>query len=275
MMNDWLNETLAFLHGSDLPVATPDLCPVRFAPDGTETVSMSCVSSLCQPRLGRQPWVSHALLFLAVDAQVDQQLPQQIGESFKSRLEALPVGSDGERMFRGLYRVMVLIRNGLSHARGQCVFGPEVLEIQFVFRNTRNCLRLPVAALGVFHYLALYSAEHGPALSAWDTALLRTFYDDLAAAVEIEDVFGVGLEPLGPGLRLKRVRRYRPDATAITECEGRLAVTRYRVPALEAGFSGVDYGFSHQDQDYLVPDEALDAEGGVPLTELERWRITG
>jgi len=187
--------------------------------------------------------------------------------------QVLPRASLSDRIVAEAFRLLRIVRIGLEHPAGEIRLGDDLVKFECLDKNYPVMLGITPAGLRllqslVFYYLDAPNHEYGEAytesiLSAYYTDIvteLRGFEDEDHALYQFRRPIYVNrhfrLDCLNP-------RTWVEDGRCHVEL-GPVHNDQHRFP--------LDFHILVQDQDYIVPVEAL-TDNSIELFALERWKV--
>lgn len=237
----------------------------------SDTVYMNSVS------ISNNILLESMIFFSLLDAKIDALYPELEGKSFRKRCIALPKNNDDEIIVRELFRVLKVLRNATIHSRNSI----ELIdgEIKCSYTNQRTHFELRVTRLGLelIYSLILKMLSSQYKKDAYQMGIRRTYYDAIQNEIkkfqdDIDD--NTTLSSLSNGLRLKRIVRYRVTDSKYCISNAFLTITKpYVVEEFVKNHYGCDYEFSFNGKGYLVPEECLNDEYSIEITQLSEWEV--
>lgn len=127
----------------------PEYRPIRYDNSETmeRTVSLGIYSSFRESKQVECPLAAYLFMFTAYDGYLENKRGLTEGESFKRHYEALPSGTDMERIQKYCYRVMKIIRNTIQHNMSAIEIANNELNISYMRMNTDFSLRITTKGL--------------------------------------------------------------------------------------------------------------------------------
>jgi hypothetical protein len=274
MLEDFIHQTENFLRYSDIRFRYPSVQRVTFGADGSRHWHLSsyCCNGLAE--IKENLVVTITVLFTLLDMLVDKRHPDLEGKEFVFRYEQLKkFGSttDHDIIFRELYRIMILIRNGIVHSRSKLTDSSADFSITCGRKNNFGLTMQTQTLSLIFTAIMLLTRQPvGPYL----TSILRTYYDDIGnGIISISDKNGSGLDIISGGTRLKRVVRCRVENPQYRVDNDRktLIISRLELDDVQKQWSSPEYCVSLNKERYLIPDEILNATGEIFLSDVSPW----
>ncbi|MEA4836092.1 MAG: hypothetical protein VB133_13285 [Anaeromusa sp.] len=276
MLNqDFITQTLKLLEGSDVQLRFPETTTLELGNNGEKISKMFLFDRMgvVTPLQGNIAFLV-MLYFTVVDAYIDTINPLLEGESFSKRYRGLAGNNDKQIILSQVYRILKVLRNSATHSRNSFRLNGGVLTVSYQFKGTQFKLKVSQSGLELIGTVVTYLATDQPQSEAYTEALIRTFYEDIRQEVTvIEDEFGVSLEPISQGVKLKRGRRIKVENPTISH--NNVSIT-FNVPSLdpmEQEFSNYDFPLSINGANYLIPAEVLDMNGEIPCVQLIDWAL--
>ena len=208
-------------------------------------------------------------IFSMLDTHIDLVYPHLQGVNFLRRYKALPVNSDKEIIFKEIYRIFRKLRNTVIHNSSTInIIGNEKVDFDGLSIDIDTMYWLYSAACELFscdnkkYYSPIY---HECVLRAYYRKILEklrglSYRDDIEnSLLDISTNVSVLVTVRYPVVNPKYVIDEMKIRIAKYDCGDE----HYRA----------DYYITHEGDAYWVPDEAIDVNGELSLSELAYWRL--
>lgn len=274
MINDFLKKTIDMLHTSDIKIHIPNFNKVELSGD-KKTVFLELTDYIGQTRLEDNLIFSSMIFFTLVDTYVDIQYPYLEGYSFKQKYLKLPKTNDKEIIIKETYRILKIIRNATIHSRNSIILNNEnILIVDYINERSQRAtnFKLSISKYGLelIYTLIFLCLNQDKYCDFHQLGILRTLYDDILYSISkiSDDINRPSLISISNEIRLERNVRYvimNPDYTVDTT-KGLLIINK---PQFQEG--AIDYIIDNESDNYIIPDEALNEEGVVVISEMGKW----
>jgi hypothetical protein len=190
-----INDTLFLLHRMGMESQLIKFKNIEFEEDGTEThtIGASLIDN-ANIRIENSPRVKCLLVFFLLDSWIDTTFPDLEGQSYRYKYTHLPINHGNNLIIREVFRISKLLRNTLIHSPSQFIFKNEILTIDYLFKNTRHTLTVPVMILNLLYSLiTMYIKEENK--NEYFQGVVRYVYMDILNGIKcFSDDFDIPLE---------------------------------------------------------------------------------
>ncbi|NMS91922.1 hypothetical protein HGQ85_18535 [Clostridioides difficile] len=221
-------------------------------------------------------------IFLSFDEYINYNNPDIAELNFKNKYIRLTSNSDIDIITKEVYRILKLMRNTIIHNLSNLSQIEDdnniMINFSYSFKNTNfnlnlsqeNLFRLYAMVILITREFSVYESEN----KEFYIGILRLFYDKLKNDIcnfgEFQDdIDDMGLMEISNDIRLERIRLC--IEKPIYEKSEKIKIQRVCVKGEKE--SSPDYPISIDGIEYIIPDEVLDAEGKLELSELIKWRV--
>lgn len=201
--------------------------------------------------------------------------------SLRKKYIKLASSEDIEIIIKELYRLLKLMRNTVEHSPSKIskLKEGEVIEFFYSFKGTDFILRISEYGISLLYSMVIMISQEFSVYNNesrnFHIGILRYYYDNLKQIIDDscifkDDIPTKGLLKISNGLRLTCNRLLIKKPSSQFYKEHKLKIDRYARQGIEKS----DYNLIIRENEYIVPDEALDNDGFIELVELEKWKCT-
>jgi len=257
-MNAFIYHTLTMLEDAGLSINYPKIQPITLDENGR--IKMHANTPLIQGNrvsIEQNPQMKFLILFTLLDFHVDAAHPELEGKSYRQKYLNLPSQSDYNLVLRQLFRVAKIIRNALVHNQSSFSVADNHFSVDYRHNRQHFCLKMSREAFKDFHTAIIMYVRGDMGKGSYFLGIMRSMYASILAGItEFNDDFGSLLEQPTTGIKMNRHQRYVVLHPPYEACGGalRFPVAASQIPE----YADMDFYFSHNDTEYLVPREALD-----------------
>ena len=287
MDNNFYNNIISLLCRSDIRFCTTDIRKVEY--NGKEAnVSMICsdVLNFGPTKLSKTPAISCLTVFTLFDAYLENKYSMVPGMSFKQRYNKLPSSTNQNIIERECYRLMKTIRNGFVHNINAIVSSNNTFNFNYKSpKGTVFNLDISSDKLELLYsiILILVRGKYEIATKGHFQNVICTYYSDLKDYIDIDGNFmddgdrGLGsvssfkLMPISPYVRLNTVVRYPVINPSYDISEDRVTIKSIYNPGYEC--YSADYCVKYNNKEYIIPQEILDGNNSVYISDLSIWKF--
>lgn len=278
MIDQFIKQTISFLKRTDTRLHFPEVRKVTFEDDSpthhlsiTDTVYMNSAS------ISNNILLESMIFFSLLDAKIDELHPELESQSFRSRCMSLPRNDDDEIITRELFRILKVLRNATVHSKSSIELINGGIKCSYLNRGTQFELEITRLGLELIYSLIFEILSSKYKKDAYHMGIRRSYYDAIQNELkkfqdDIDD--NMALNNLSNGLRLKRIVRYRITDSKYCISNSHLTITRpYVIEEFVRLHYGCDYDLSFDGKNYLVPEECLNTEHSIEISQLSEWEV--
>jgi hypothetical protein len=257
-MNTYISELVEFIHSQRIikpPIFHREL---ELLPDGKVHVKMSFHSHMFETKNLPFP-IKQSMMFMLLDAHIDNINPELSNGNFKNKYEALPDNDKNSKILKEIYRVFRFIRNNIIHDINSIVSEDEKIIIH---GKKNSILKMNDQMIGTMNYI-VYIIVLNNMSNAYNSLILQNIYEHFCSGIiEFKDDItdNASIKKIEADVKLKKFYRLiiigaksRPTINdSILEVELYNDITSY---------GSEDYLLKVGDDFYFIPNEILDKDG--------------
>lgn len=285
MNNDFYKSIISLLSRSDIRFRSTEVRPVELQ-EGTTNVSMffDDIMNFGPTPLSKTPAISCLIVFALFDAYLENKYNMSPGTSFRKRYESLPSATNQNIVEKECYRLMKTIRNGFVHNINSIASVNDIFHFNYRSpQGTSFNLDIKSDKLELLYSIILLLVEGHYTINTIGhfENIICTYYNDLKEYVDRDGNFtddgdiGSGsansfnLASTSAHFKFNTVVRYpvKNPAYEITECK--LIIKSIYNPGYE--WYSADYCVTYNHIEYIIPQEVLDSDNSLSLSDLVCW----
>ncbi|QXE19323.1 hypothetical protein [Clostridium sp. 001] len=287
-MNDnFYKNIINLLNNSDIRFYTTEIRPVKFEGEiKNVTMVFSEVLNMGPTPLSKTPVISCLIVFTLFDAYLENKYSMSPGMSFKRKYNALPFVTNQDIIEKECYRLMKTIRNGFVHNIDAIVSINNLLHFNYTSpQGTQFNLDISSDNLKLLYsiILILVKGKYEIETEGHFQNVICTYYGKLKNYVDEDgnftDDIGVGgtatssnLIPIGFYTQLKTAVRYPVVNPKYDISEGRINIRSIYNPGSQ--YYSVDYCVKCNNKKYIIPQEILDNNNSLSISDLSIWEVS-
>lgn len=264
-MNKYISDLLIFIESIDINknLLSHEICEV----DGEKSHFKSTIYvGISQPKKYSFS-INQTAIFMLLDAIIDHSHPSLMNEGFKYKYNHLPENRASDKVIKGTFRVLRVLRNALIHEVDALQEKSETISI-IRKKGSKESLQIKRKAINILNFIVWYSAKNDLSLYYNELVIVCAYNCLVADIVEINDDIAEKLLPLSFDTKLKTFRRYEVSGVKVETVGNKMIIQRVSfVHDLPDGNTGVihkgvvtgsaDYVINIDGKTYLIPDECL------------------
>lgn len=276
MLNEFIQKTLDILKESDLPLRFSEIVDVELK-NGKRTFHYISECSSGGTRIEDNLIFNIIIFFTLIDTFIDIKHPALEGESFAGKYRKILGSDDFTIMVREIYRILKILRNASIHSKNAIQLKDKKIIIDYKFKSTHFKLEITKLCLELIYTFVFILIEENKYCEMYRTNLLRTFYDDIRGNISFinDDLGSINLEQISLSPRIKRGVRYRVrnPVFEVDKSNINIAIHQQKVKVSEEKERDYEYLIKIDENNYLIPNEILDNDGKIKLSELDKWKL--
>ena len=288
MDNNFYENIISLLIRSDIKFRTTEIRQVKYQQEET-TVYMSYSEniSLGPTPLSQTPVISCLIVFALFDAYLENKYSMNLGMSFRQKYIGLPSVTNQNIIEKECYRLMKTIRNGFVHNINSIISGNDTFHFNYGSPQ-RTLFNLDISSdkLNLLYsiILLLVKGKYEIETVGHFINVICTHYSELKDYVDRNGNFtddgdmGIGsansftLMPISSHLYFNTAVRYPVLNSTYEIIEDRIYISSIFYPGFE-GYSA-DYCITNNEKEYVIPQEILDTNNSLSLSDLSIWEYT-
>ncbi|AGY75885.1 hypothetical protein [Clostridium autoethanogenum] len=289
MDNDFYKNIITLLEKSDIRFRTTEIRPIE-ENEGIKTVSMnfSDVLRSGQTQLAKTPAISCLIVFTLFDAYIENKYSMDPGISFKQKYNQVPFITNQNIIEKECYRLMKTIRNGFVHNINAIISQNDLFHFNYSSpQGTNFNLDISSDKLELLYsiILILVKGKYEIATDGHFENVICTYYSDLKSYVDTNGNFtddgnmGAGsvtsfnLMPISSYVHFNTVVRYPIVSSNYDISEGRIRVNIKSIS--DPGYKrySTDYCIKYNNKVYIIPQEILDPNNSLSISDLSIWEF--
>lgn len=220
------------------------------------------------------PQVMGALsAFSLLDAFLEREKPAMIGRNLRQRFAALQPSTRVERLTAQVYRILKIVRQGVSAAGCRLTSEERVFQINYVENPFAFALYITYAGLELLggYVAVLLEYRRYPHPEAYVEAMLSEYYDDIVDEIlYLSDEDGTALN-YRKRLAFNRHFRFQCCTAKYRLTEDRLVIDIGERYADKQRWP-IDFYLMLEGAFHIIPCEAL-TDNAIRREDLPRWRV--
>lgn len=276
MIEQFISQTIKLMKKSDIVIRPTEIRTIKLGHGDNSTSGTMYVSdSYGGARFEDNFILQNMIMFSLIDALVDRNYPDLVGESFHKKYTYMTAETDEQIMFREIYRILKVLRNASVHSMNSVSIRPDKsIVISYRHRDTLFSLNIPETGMAFINTF-IYNLINPPISLLTKNHLLgiqRSLYDHIKELVTtFSDEFGSTLEGISDGVRLKTIVRYYIQNPLFEISTDSIKITsEYKLNSDYERHYGVDYQINIGSKTAILPAEVL-KENSIELNNLENW----
>lgn len=282
-MNDLLvNEIAEFINASNIRLSIPEIRKSEVLLDGTQKVSITAHFRMRENELKDRGILLPLIVHTAFDVLVDCLHPELEGETFRQRTVKLPNHTSLQKIFKGAYRLMRVIRNGIVHSRNASDHTGTGYSLSYEVINNKNQQKTRYAVscndralVNLRTIVVLFLKSPDITDKYFESALVALYLEMLDGVEDFADDISGELEIIDSGINFRTSVRYRV-AVDIGESDresGVVSVSRVTLGEMESQWANDEFYCRDGDNVYLIPGEVLGSGLSFSISTMEDWII--
>lgn len=271
-MNRLTNQTLLLLEDAGMEVRYPEVRHVT--PDGMMHMSYSCMTGR-RVTIEGNLHMKFMMLFTLLDFHLDTIYPDMEGKGYVEKYKDLPRQSDYDLVLSQLFRVAKVIRNSLVHNHSLFTIENDGIKIDYKRPKHHFILNISWGAFNEFQTALVMYIKGDMGKGNYFLGIMRSVYSNILAGItHFNDDFGDSLIHPTAGIKLKtRVRVI--ILNPVYETNGEKIHFPDAKKKLQ-DWEGLDIYFIHENEEFLIPLEALDENLSITkLALVDNWKREG
>ncbi|UJR54460.1 hypothetical protein [Dickeya zeae] len=155
-MNKYISDLLIFIESIDInkDLLSHEICEV----DGEKSYLKSTIYvGFSQPK--RYSFsINQTAIFMLLDAMIDYSHPALMNEGFKYKYNHLPDNSTSDKVIKGIFRILRILRNALIHEVDALQEDGEIISI-IRKKGSKESLQIKRKAINTLNFIVWYSAK--------------------------------------------------------------------------------------------------------------------
>lgn len=264
-MNKYINDLLHFVESIDIKIGLlhHEKCEVI---GDKRHHSMNLYINSSQPK--RYSFsINQTAIFMLLDAFVDHLYPELASEGFTQKYNRLPSHSNCEKVIKGTFRILRIVRNALIHEMDAVKINPETINIVRK-KQSKEILKIKHRAINALNFIIWYSAKNDLSVYYNELVLVSAYNLLLRGITEVKDALKDDFSPIQAEITLKSFRRFEVTGMKVEKSDDRVIVQREffkttetdKVTGIEHrdfNYAYSDYSFEMDNKKYFIPDECL------------------
>jgi len=215
------------------------------------------------------------MIFALLDFYVDVTYPNMEGKSYSKKYKDLPSSGDFDLILRQLFRVAKLIRNALIHNPSSFSIANDYVNVAYSHNGRDYSITMSTEALRDFYTAVIMYLKGDMGKGNYFLGILRSICWNISAGIKnLSDEFGSVLDKPSSGVRIRpRVRLVlMKPPYGINNGLVHFVISEKKIQEWE----GMDFYITHNETNFLVPMEALDADLSISEQDLvNNWKHEG
>ncbi len=275
-MNTYIDELVEFIHNKKIIESPIYHKEIELLDDGTINVKMSFHLRVSETNESLPFSIKQSMIFMLLDAHVDNLNPEMSNGNFKNKYEALKERNKNDEILKEIYRIFRFIRNNIIHDINSIVNKEEKIIIHGI---KNSILRMNECTIKVMNYI-VYTIVFNDMKNAYNSLILQNLYEIFRAGViEFKDDITDNkfIKCIEADVKLKSF--YRSILVGakfgITVNDSILEVELYKDVS---SYESEDYLLKVGGDFYLIPNEILKKDdqlkvGKVSLDEANKFKL--
>lgn len=229
-------------------------------------------------------YLRHTLIHSLLDAVFESENPDLEDKGYVTKYKSLPEQNSYEIAVKEAYRVLTMLRNVITHNKSQLgwVDGRLVCSYEKIDKKKKKKtpihLDITMKGLSILYGIALMRAKLKGEVDLYHQIMVTAMYNTAFGCVaEFKDEYRDSSGKELGAVCLKRpicwVRRYRVETPQFVIQADKVRFTVYDLPESELTLGGVEYLFTLDGCEYLLPGEFLGDDGSISKADLACWKI--
>lgn len=282
-MQGFNEELINFIKNSQCKMFTPEYDKVYWC-NGSFTVNKEFSDFLYERYccINNRSDIVCVMVFMLLTAYVENRYSLQQGSSFKTIYESIPINNNTDRIVRGCFRLMKLMRNAYVHNSNDVVKNNNryIFDFSRNFRGNTTHFHLEIDddKLGLLYALIIMLIEGKSRLGTIGhyEELISKYFTDIVDNIgnSFTDEISDDINIFDRGIGLVKERRYIIESAEyeIIE-EDRLLIKNSCIFKTNYEWESVDYKIKLNSMNYLIPRELLSDKHEIKIDCLERWKL--
>lgn len=280
-MNKYISDLIYFIESIDInkDLLSHENCEIYG--DKSKVISTHYISS-SQPRKYSFS-INQTAIFMLLDAYVDSLHPNLMNEGFKYKYKKLPESNNCEKIIKGIFRILRIVRNALIHEVDALNAKIDTVNITRK-KGSKESLRIRRKAINTLNFIVWYCVKNDLSVYYNELVLVTAYNRLVNGIIQIEDESGSDVLPVQSDITLKSFRRYKVTGMKVEELNGKLILQRKEflidftdditgIEHKDVTYACSDYLFDIGEKTYFVPDECLTVSndkktGCLPLKDV-------
>ncbi|WP_311754776.1 hypothetical protein [Proteus terrae] len=265
-MNDYLKELVNFINSNKIissPIAHTEL---EILDGGKQHVNISFSSSLSERNEELPFSIKESIMFMLLDAYIDNINPQFSNENFKFKYKSLPETNKNEEILKEVYRVFRFIRNNIIHDINSIKFAENEIIID---RGDGNILKMESDAMNVINFI-IYFIITNSMENEYNSLILQNIYKILTIKItefndDIKELSQI--KQVEPNITFEYLHR-RIIINAKSTLVNNGNTIKIELVSDDPGRTG-NYFIVSNDKHYLLPFEALEKDENLKYGKID------
>ena len=276
------------LSKSDINFIETVIRPVSYSENGTN-VSLFCRDNLYMgpTELSKTPAISCLIVFTLFDAYLENKYDIQPGVSFRQKYNRLERDTNQEIIEKECYRLMKTIRNGFVHNISAITSIDDLFHFNYTSpQGTVFNLDISSDKLELLYsiIILLVKGRYDINTKGHFENVICTMYNDLKKHVDISGKFtddgdkGEGTDDsfnliaISSDIHFNTIVRY-PVQNPSYEIDNdrRVIIKSIYNPGYD--WYSADYCIEYSNKKYIIPQEILDEENSIDISDLSEWEL--
>lgn len=220
------------------------------------------------------------LIHSLIDAVLESENPELENTGYITKYKNLSKRNDFEIVINETYRILSFIRNIITHNKSKLIIENGRLKCSYVKSSTRGprdlSLDISHSSLSILFAIAMLRSKITGEADKYHSLIISAMYKSaLSGILEFSDEYTSTTQSrlseinIVEGVKWRRRYRVKPQHEKFNGEKIKFA----RYPKLDE-YSGDEYEFVHNNEIHIIPGEALDNNGEIPMQDALEWRIT-
>lgn len=281
-MRSYNEDLIELIINSQCKIFNPEYNHVSWD-NGIFTVYVELNDSL-QERFGikNRPDVVCLMVFMMLTAYVENKYSLQQGSSFKLIYDSIPQNNNIDKIVRGCFRLMKLMRNAYVHNSNEIVKTEHgyIFDYARSFRNntTQFYLNIDDDTLGLLYALIIMLVREKSRIGTVGhyEELIAKYFTEIVDKVsnDLQDEMNDDINDFDRGIGLVKERRYIvKNARYELLDDKKLVIKKEYLYKTHYDWESVDYKIDYNSSSYVIPREILSNNNDIEVECLERWKL--
>lgn len=283
-MNNYIRELLIFIESIkiDKSLLSHEKCEI--GDDKSKTITRSVISSSIPPKEYSFA-VNQSAVFMLLDAFIDYKHPELMNLSFAAKYKKLPEDSACEKVIKGVFRILRILRNSLIHN----IESVNFLDDRINMSTEKESLEMEKDAIKILNFIVWYSTKNDLSMYYNELVMINA-YKNLTNIIKIKDIIETPMISPPMSVEFLSFSRYKVWGAEVKQFSDYISIQRVSFTAdipdiinkticknVIVGCS--DYVINIGNKTYLISDECLTKsedkkEGNILLNELSKFEKT-
>ncbi|HDU8443961.1 TPA: hypothetical protein ACXNBP_001174 [Proteus mirabilis] len=178
-MNDYLKELVNFINSNKIITSPIAYTELEILGDGTQHLNISFSDGLSHSNQELPFSIKQSIMFMLLDAYIDNINPELLNENFKFKYKSLPENNKNEEILKEIYRVFRFIRNNIIHD----INSIKSKNGEIIINGKRNnSLKMKDNAIDMINFI-VYFIVSNDITNEYNSLILQNTYKKLMTSI--------------------------------------------------------------------------------------------